>query len=416
MELRDGTHEGQEALRSLAQVCRVLNAAAEPFLYHCLHTSGKYALYSLIRTLWERPDLRSRVSASDVGHVRGTLPRSLTQPVLDAVLGHMRYAGLLNFHDAWMSTNGFERSGAMKEKAEHGALFTMLLHLLPNLESFHLRLPDSGFLWTPPESRLWRSWLRSLKRLAFSSADTPLMLGQVAIIMQLAPNLEILHLSGLVSVLFSASLARDPPLLANLAELSLSDTLLTATSLRNLLEAVGPKLAKFSIRRRPPPLDMYGVPDSVSFDATLAALQRWNSTLKELSLNPKGTAYPLPPCRLPGFQALEILHINPFAFDIFGVMGRTENALWPKLPNTIRELRLLEYNNRALALRGLAKAYVAGVFPTLRRVEIHDKAFKEYEPESEAAQDLREVSASFRAAGIEFILRPEPRKPEIEEQ
>ncbi len=128
----------------------MLNAAAEPFLYRCLHTSGKDALYFLIRTLWERPDLRSRVSASEVGHVRGTLPHSLTQPVLDAVLGHMRHAGLLNPPDAWMSANGFGRLGEMREEAEHGALSTMLLHLLPNLESFHLRLPDSGFLWIPP--------------------------------------------------------------------------------------------------------------------------------------------------------------------------------------------------------------------------------------------------------------------------
>ncbi len=257
--------------------------------------------------------------------------------------------------------------------------------------------------------------MKLLKRLAFTSAETPLMLGQVAIIMQLAPNIEVLHLSGLVSVLFSAFLGRGPSPLANLVELSLNDTLLTATTLTNLLEAVGPKLAKFSIRRRRPPLDMHGVPDSVSFDAILAALQRWNSTLKELSLNHKGTAYSQPPCRLREFQALETLHINPVTFDFFGNMSRNENALWSKLPNSICELRLLGYNNRALPLRGLVKAYVAGVFPGLRRVEIHDKAFKEYEPDSEAAQELIEVSASFRAAGIEFILRPEPRTPVIEE-
>ena len=420
-ELRDGTREGREALLNLTQACRVLNAAAEPFLYHCLHTSGKHALYSLIRTLGERPDLRSRVSAIDVGPARGTPPRSLPQPTLDAVLSHMRHAGLLRLYDARKSKDDPEISPTMTEGAEHGTLVSSLLHLLPNVESFHLRLADNGSFRMPPESRFWRPWLKSLRRLAFSSAETPLMLNQVALIIRLAPGVEVLHLSGVACVthIFPAFLNQrtpdNPPPLANLAELSLSDALLTASSLGNVLEAVGPRLSKFSIRRRRPPLGLYGVPDCASFDAASTELRRWSHTLKELSLDLKGGAHSQPPCRLREFRALEVLHINPVAFDFNGNMSRTENALWSKLPNSIRELRLLEYNDRAVALRGLVNAYTAGVFPGLRKVEIHDKVFEEYEPESEAAQELRELGASFRAAGIEFILRPEPRKADSEE-
>ncbi len=311
----------------------------------------------------------------------------------------------------------------MTEGVEHGILVSRLLHLVPNLESFHLRLvADKGSFRMPLESASWTPWLKSLKRLAFSSAETPLMMNRIALVMRLAPNLEALHLSGLacVSHVFPAVLDREtpesPPPLTNLAELSLSDALLTAASLRNLLEAVGPRLSKFSIRQRPSPLGIYGLADCASFPAILAALQRWKHTLRELSLDVTCGTNPQPPWSLCEFRALEVLHINSVTLDLLGNMSRNEYALWSRLPKSIGELRLLECDNGGAALRGMVKAYTAGVLPGLRRVEVHNTALEECEPESEAPQELREVGASFRAAGVEFILCPGPGQSEIEEQ
>jgi hypothetical protein len=51
---------------------------------------------------------------------------------------------------------------------------------------------------------------------------------------------------------------------------------------------------------------------------------------------------------------------------------------------------------------------VAGQFAASRRIGIDDQGFEKYQPESEAARELREVAASFRLAGVDFEVHPDP--------
>lgn len=62
--VRAETHDVRQehaALLNLTKTSRSLHAAAQPFLYYRLRTAKEGDVYLLVRTLAERPDLRSRI-------------------------------------------------------------------------------------------------------------------------------------------------------------------------------------------------------------------------------------------------------------------------------------------------------------------------------------------------------------------
>ncbi|KAH6854538.1 hypothetical protein B0I37DRAFT_362269, partial [Chaetomium sp. MPI-CAGE-AT-0009] len=397
--------EKQMGLLSLSKVCKMLHVAAEPFHYHFLRLSREWDLYFLTRTLSERSDLAAKVFEVDIAHI-SRAPSTTHHGSHD--------------HDSPTSQD-------WAESIQHAALILLLLRLAPNMERLYLPVLGIGPFSVFPQQSSHES-SSSLKTLAFSSFELAYLLDQVSPIVRQAPNLEILHCHKLARVteLFSADLGRktlaEEPPLRNLSEVALIDTSLTVRSFRNLLSVVGPRLSKVSIRRTA----RTSFPDDeewiLEFDEALAALQPWRHTLKELFFTTHGSRLSMRPRRLDGvnllreFHALEVLWAQSAFFDFYGHLGPKVDALTSTLPASLRELRLFGYSNLGPALRGLVARLISGQAANLRSVEIDDQGFEEYEPTSEPAQELRDVAASFRSAGVGFIVHPQPEEPETFEQ
>lgn len=214
----------------------------------------------------------------------------------------------------------------------------------------------------------------------------------------------------------------DPAPLYNLSELILLNTAMTAGSLQNLLGAVGPGLVKVNIRRRP------GTPPSptetngpVGFGEAVSLLRPWHRTLRELSFSIDGLVLLRSGNRLRDvrllreFTVLEILRAQTDFFDFYGHEGPPGDALRSNLPPSVRELTLFGFSDLYPALRALWEAFEAGQFVCLSRIRIDDQGFEEYEPEGEAAQQLRAVAASFRSGGLDFVVHFPPGESVTEE-
>ncbi|KAJ9155409.1 hypothetical protein NKR23_g1604 [Pleurostoma richardsiae] len=286
-----------------------------------------------------------------------------------------------------------------KDSSEYFSELVSLLQLTPNLASAGFRLPGCESYETLPLSGVS---LTFLKRLALATFDQEFLLDRAATIIRLAPNLEVLHCHDCAEVTFGflgSKTLGDAPHLQNLTELSLTNSSLTASSLRNLLGAVGPKLTKVSIRPRRR-ADSTTSEDDVQFDQVLAALQSWRQTLRELSFCVHGIQLPehLPGLRvLREFRALQILQAEANFFEFY----TQRDALTSTLPPSVRELRLLGFSRLTPALQDLLEVFRAGKFPGLSRIEIDDQ---EFEPESPPALELRQVGADFLYAGVDFVV------------
>ncbi|KAK4042147.1 hypothetical protein C8A01DRAFT_14174 [Parachaetomium inaequale] len=387
-------------LLSLARVCRVLRGVAELFLYHSFHTSRTSDLYFFVRTLLDRPDLRLRVLDVDVG------------------------PSLVHAGDPLLARGRPEDAAELVESAEHAALISLLLQLVPNVESSHLHLPL--FKAFPDLGRLesTHSPMLSLKRLAFTDLKRGFILDGTSPILRLAPNLEILrcHNCDDVSKVFLATLGRkmpsNPRPLQALAKLTLRNTSLTAASLLHLLEAVGPRLSKVDIRRSIGRqsrgyYQSLGEP-KIEFNEVVTALQPWSHSLQELSFSMHEIDMILPrsPDHFAGvhllreFRELRSLRTPADCLDFHGHLGRREDALAATLPPSIRELRLLGYSSIVPGLQGLARAFGAGQFAELQRIEVDHPAFEAGQLQLEAAREVREVAASFWPAGVDFVIHP----------
>ncbi|KAK4152283.1 hypothetical protein C8A00DRAFT_35026 [Chaetomidium leptoderma] len=394
------------ALAGLNQTCRVLHAAAQPLLYHYLHTSAGFALYRFVRTLLKRPDLQKGVFAVEVGGVVG-VDRSDIHPtprrITEAVEFHLRGWDLV-YNDLDPEAEG--------KPIEYSALVSVLLRLTPNLEHAHFHLP--GLVSFETHVQPAASPLPSLKSLAFSNDGNGLLLDLAAPILWLAPNLEVLHCHDCTNVseefptcpFYETLNSNNPAPLQNLVELGLTNTALLNDCFRNLLRAVGTKLSKVGICQKGGVIEDW----DLDFDEVLAALRPWTQTLRELLFLDRGMALSHPPHRLRGldilrdFQALEVLQVQEAFFDFYGYFGPKEEALTSILPPSIRELRLWGYSSLTPALQSLVIASRAGQFPHLRRIGIDDQGFEEFEPDGDAARELREVAACFRSAGVDFVV------------
>ncbi|KAK4117475.1 hypothetical protein N656DRAFT_793947 [Canariomyces notabilis] len=364
---RIGTSEKQKEqadLLNLNRVCRVLHEVVEPFLYHHIHTSQNRDLYCAIRTLLSRFDLRTRVLDLRVDY-DGSKPPALRP------------------------RDGLEEPVELRESADNGTLVSLLLKLVPRLQTFHLHVSDAAL---PPMDLLGSKFsLTSLRRLTFSVFERGFVLDRIVPVIQLAPNLEVLHCHGctLVSEWFTDLVdghipiddvpATSPPL-RHLTELILTDTRMTAESLSNFLLAVGPKLSKVSMQR--PEERPFDGDDVVMFDEVVAALQSWRSGLKELSF---------------------------FSLDFCGQSEQAENTVVSSIPTSIRNLRIYGLNYNPDDLRPLLEAYKSGQFQYLRRIEIDGTDDLEEPLPLAFRQESRDLSAAFRSAGLEFIVHPVPK-------
>ncbi|KAK4034546.1 hypothetical protein C8A01DRAFT_18657 [Parachaetomium inaequale] len=372
---RLGSRSDSANLSSLSRVCRSLHAAAEPFLYHCPATSGQSDLWLLAKTLINRPDLASRVLELDLGY-----------PTLDASI----------------------------------LLTAMLLHLAPSLQRAHFCLPsDSAFNTLLAELAWSCPPLLSLKALAFSVLDTifrPTKLSGAAPILRLAPHLRALHLDSCSSVTkhLGVFLGRDantqPPSL-HITELSLSHASLDFESLRFLLRETGPRLSRVSIRRTGTLRARGDWGHRLEFNDVLNNLNGSQQTLKNLSFTSSKEVL-FTPARprldistLHNFQALEILRTDAVFFTSHGETKPDNNPFTATIPSSLQELHLGGYYvNLGPDLRVLLAAFQVGHYAALRKIEIDAGVAEEYDPESEAAQQLREVAASFRSAGVDFVV------------
>ncbi|KAH6619298.1 hypothetical protein B0J18DRAFT_240802 [Chaetomium sp. MPI-SDFR-AT-0129] len=428
LDLCTWTWEAQQDLRNFSRACRTSHVAAEPFLYHHIIIFRERHLYLLIRTLLARPDLRLRVLELKISHSNDAQARAYPGPRPSSPLSVSlaQRTWVLRSH---LSESEHEEPAALREAAEQRCLVSLSMGLVPNLKTFGFDLPGAGFPQTPDLSTHLNPWtLKSLEKLYFASFGADLLLDRLAPIIRLASNLQILHCNQCTYVAdtFCVSLGRktlaDPPPLHNLSELILLDTVMTAGSLRNLLGAVGSGLAKVNIRRRPGTLPSpTEANDPVEFDEAVSLLRPWHRTLRELSFSIDGLVLPQPPSRLRDvgflreFTVLEILRAQAAFLDFYGHEGPPEGALRSNLPPSMRELRLFGFSDLYPALRALWEAFEAGQFVCLSRIGIDDQGFEEYEPEGEAAQQLRAVATSFRSRGLDFVVHFPPGESVTEE-
>jgi len=416
----------QTDLLSVSRVCRKLHVAAEPVRYHCLCLYREWDLYFLIQTLSVRPDLAVRVLEVEIGHIcrvpptthgDSDLATTSSAPSLVTVRQHLGSPGSLQPHET-------PTPQSLGRPTQHRALLSLLFRLALNLERLHLPLPGFRPSGIVPRPKPLGSSLTSLTTLVLSGFEREYLLVQAAPIMRQAPNLEVLHCHGNVRLTesFPASLGRktlaDPPPLQNLTELALTDTFLTPRRFRHLLDAVGPRLSRVSvsIQRTSYHRMVFINPgdDTIKFDEALAALQPWRNTLKRLSFTMSGRVLSGGRRHLQGvhllrhFNALETLWAQAAFFDLYGQLRSQGHALKATLPDSIRELRLFGYSHLGPALRGLVETLVSGQFPDLRMGVIDEPSFVKYEPESEVAQELKDVAALFQSAGRGFVVRPRP--------
>ncbi|KAK4152391.1 hypothetical protein C8A00DRAFT_34919 [Chaetomidium leptoderma] len=255
----------QAALSSLSQTCKILRIVAQPFLFGHVYASRDSAFYLFVRTLVERPDLRSCVSQVTVATYPCEQPPDTpdsadTHNPPDPPSGGIAKTAEEHLRDGdweplWKTLAiGGQASNAAEKK--FGAFVSMLLHMAPKLAdvSFCVRSVPIVALsyWST------RPTIQSLKRLSFTVSEPShdeYMLDAAVDILRAAPNLEVLHCHGCagVSEQFRGSWGRtridNPPQLPNLTELILTGCHMRAHDLRNLMGAVGSRLFKVTIRK-----------------------------------------------------------------------------------------------------------------------------------------------------------------------
>ncbi len=292
------------------------------------------------------------------------------------------------------------------------------MQLIPNLQRLHLPVLDTAsvapFIPQTSASPSGPPSAPSLKTLVFSGSgnERDYLLDQAVPIIQRAPNLEVLHCHhhARVTELFSAAIGRgslaDSPPMQNLTELALVDTFMTGSYFDNLVRAVGPKLSRVHIQRAERRPDEFDDSQVVQFHGAVAAVQPWCLTLKELTFTISGEAryhdsdstYEF----LPGFDALEILCAEAAFFNFrYGGIPPRDVLRWA-LPASICELKLVGNSRLLMALKGLVDDLKAGEFTHLRSVHIDDRRSIGHVPE----QEVQDLGASFRAAGVAFTVRP----------
>lgn len=378
--------EDQLALLSLSRTCKALRPTVQPFIYHRLHILREMDLHFLVRTLSGRPDLGESVFEVDVTH-------------------HTWKSG-----DALMSGQAAEAQvqslgvhSELRQTSQDGALVLLLLQLTPNLARARFWLPCRTFFQTLTPSNLS---LKMLTRLDFDGTHGYL-LDTAAPVLRLAPNLQVLHIHGCAEVtsdFLAGKIMNDLAPLCHLTELDLTASALTVASMRHLLSTVGPMLAKIKIEPISPESSSPMELDVLRFDEVLAVLRPWSQTLRELSF----CLYGIQVSRhlrgihiLREFRALEILWTEAAFFPFY----TSREALTSTLPPSLCELRLLGYSHLVPALQYLLVNFQAGNFPSLSKIEIDDQ---EYDSGSFIEQELEQVGIGFAAAGVNFMVHPQP--------
>jgi len=390
---------GKSSLISLSQTCKFLRTVVQPIVYHTLFFSDAqctpYRLVNIMKLFKVRPDLSA--SLSDL---------------------------YLDDYPFWAGDK-YERMA----KTKQGPLVASFLQLVPNLQHAHIRMPAeeyqglskaleskssaTGTSRAPPPQSLQLKHLgiegrrpdpssRARQRIT-GSVDTDTWLGPL--LKLTAASLETLAFYQSVEATkrFAASLGRkslkDPAPLYNLTELTLvenrrhTENSLDLQSLRNILQAVGPNLAKVRIEEpswgEDPPTD---TPERITITNLLKNLRPWKETMREISL-----CYPAENWRteievdtalLAEFKNLEGISFAVTAGDAAAFVA----ALSPRL----RRLRLMDDPPRGLyprIIQCLLDATIEGRFPNLKTVWVKEPQY-EYEIDDEDSEDSEDPEDS----------------------
>ncbi|KAK3306074.1 uncharacterized protein B0T15DRAFT_534257 [Chaetomium strumarium] len=407
--LSDRKRIKQQNLLSLSQVCKVLHAAAEPFLYHYIPGNRYKDLQLVRRTLKERPDLQLRVSELETA-VNGRIEQ-MPDPASPEGLPF-----------------GYPGDPSPTKLSLYWKEVMMLLKFVPKLQRFHFCMPKPNpSTFGLPEIRTWPTPpLTSLRELAISTLEHHcgfqhgFQLERAGCILSAAPNLEILQCSRCIGVSenFREYYLTQPVPLQHLTELILVDSRLTPASFRNLLSAVGPGLSKVRIQQSRRVLwksDWEGVPpedNEIKLDGVAAALQPWRHSLKELTFSMEGGEFPenfddtQEATLLRELGALEVLRTQVALFDWDG--DPDGNVLVRTLPQSLRHLELRGYADFACGLLMLYDAITErGHFRHLQRIDIDDQKYDRSTPFGQAyATELDENCATLASAGVEVVKYP----------
>jgi hypothetical protein len=288
--------------------------------------------------------------------------------------------------------------------------------------------------------------LKDLRRLSLLVSDDPgeylITLSEVLYILQIASNIEVLHLGGCSTVpktlrRIGAVVTLDDTLhLRNLTWLSLTDCPLSSEHFGNLMAISGPNLSKFSYQDSG--TTTWYFDNLVTFEEVIEVLQPWTQSLRELTYRvfcdePIDDLADSNLRRLKDFVHLDVLDVDVSALAVLGVwQNKHRFATW--LPASLRVLRLPGpfYLPANFYLEGVFDAFKVGWLPRLSRVELEIQDFNcLYDPEDrvEPAGDtdeeedgvsggmhIHQVSSEdyaqeFRSAGLNVLTYPVGKVP-----
>ncbi|KAL2133510.1 hypothetical protein VTI74DRAFT_2236 [Chaetomium olivicolor] len=398
---------GQVALSHLSQTCRILSAAVQPIVFHSMVPIGNSDFHLFVRTLVERPDLRKAVFEVVIqGWSCPWAPRR--QPNSSIISETIeKHLGQGNWMPLWeVLESGFRVKDADIMPDRFAALFSLLLHMAPNLKRAQVVLPPPPNDLTANALSQWNGSLnlRSFNQLSLAAHNLTygFELDEVVYMLRAMPNLEVLHCHGCTNV---SEQFRDehridnPPRFPNLTELTLTWNRMNELQFRNLLGAVGPRLSKFFYLQSCEGLRL-------DLEEALQALRPWTDTLKRLTFfycRPNSRPDDPVPHTLRNFNALEFLEVDAISID-WSVPRVCRDAFASTLPPNICEFRVVEYAPYAPALKSLLDAVKAGRFPHLKSLELDDCNGMIEHTGASAKKRLDRLGKQFQAAGIKWVL------------
>ncbi|KAI1457878.1 hypothetical protein F4805DRAFT_158394 [Annulohypoxylon moriforme] len=426
--------EDRSDKRVLARLCRTsksICSVAQPILYHYYATgNNRVRIYKadgligfpnepdllpqFVRTIAQRPDLASQVSAMHIARTKSLVGYETQMQTVKSLFEYSISRNLLgkpDLPDNWIDGH-FHRWRAEQPENLHRWLATLAMVLSPRLKSLYLNIDTEARFSALEDSPHLK--LLSLRTLGVMSHVIDYHFKELEGLYAAAPNLETIYACN--SAGWISKLMYDSPLkmhyFPNVKKLVISD--LAIEELESLLHCV-PKLEH---------LEYYwdDRDDEREYDFKDAAewLEPAKTTLKRLCISflprpvhldpfPKWITPPVvdyPPIEsLREFTSLEYLSID--CFLLYGASDRdVARRLVDLLPRSIRFLRITYvYRGIERCLRHLA-AVAPERFPFLKKVVlgVAERTDPRYDYEIQSSiTDVHE----FRASGIKFELLDE---------
>ncbi|KAK4096467.1 hypothetical protein N658DRAFT_361112 [Parathielavia hyrcaniae] len=435
-------------LLNLSKSCRLLRTVAQPVLCHfvCVNETKRQEFFSFVRTLVERPDLRSNVRQVVAGHVwpdwsggldsEGPTPEEqVSKPKLIAteVRDGLRKGDWRPLRDILGSSYVPRFQGGPQDE-RFIPLVSLLFHLTPNLESAVFACNGWPSHETAKALERWNSLIKltSLKELFFGPnakeevEQGGFLLDDVFCLLGSVPELEVLHCDVYhrtgVDPRTRPALA-DPQCFPHLKELVLTNWHLDIGSLRHVLGAVGPGLTKFTLWQCLQHNIIHNFPSwrqetsGIVLDEALDALQPWRSTLTELSFRlhyHEDDRFDDPvPRSLSRIRELRVLDVDANSFGSAWLAKDEFASVLPPSFCTLKSLRgaLRDGFAHMIAVPlGILEAIRAGQLPSLKKIELTDPLEVESiictgQQWRDTDREWERLAGSFCLAGADLVFR-----------